>query len=143
MDHTSLKSLVGKLNDTCRRGLEAAAGLCLSRTNYNVEVEHWLMKLADASDGDLAAIFRRYEVDASRVARDLTKAIDRLKTGNARPPALSPHVVSLIKEAWMAASIDFGAPAVRSGHLLLALLASDTLGIPGRTASAEFEKISP
>ncbi len=35
-----LKSLVGKLNDTCRRALEAAAGLCLSRTNYNVEVEH-------------------------------------------------------------------------------------------------------
>ena len=31
----NLKSLVGKLNDTCRRSLEEAAGLCLSRTNYN------------------------------------------------------------------------------------------------------------
>ena len=143
MDHTSLKSLVGKLNDTCRRALEAAAGLCLSRTNYNVEVEHWLLKLADAADGDLAAIFRRYEIDASRVTRDLTRSIDRLKTGNARPPALSPHVVTLIKEAWMAGSIEFAAPAVRSGHLLYALLASEPPGIPGRTASSEFEKISP
>ena len=63
MDQINLKSLVGKLNDTCRRALEAAAGLCLSRTNYNVEIEHWLLKLIEASDTDLAALFRHYEVD--------------------------------------------------------------------------------
>ena len=94
MDHVSLKSLVNKLNDTCRRSLEAAAGLCLSRTNYNVEIEHWLLKLAEMADADLAAVFRHYEIDVSRVTRDLTTSIDRLKTGNSRPPALSPHVVT-------------------------------------------------
>ena len=62
LDHTSLKVLVNKLNDTCRNSLEAAAGMCLSRTNYNVEIEHWLIKLLRSrSDGDLAAIFRRFE----------------------------------------------------------------------------------
>ena len=50
-----LKSLVGRLNEPCRRALEAAAGLTLSRTHYNVEIEHWLIKLLDSSDGDLAA----------------------------------------------------------------------------------------
>ncbi len=42
MAAVNLKSLVGHLNDSTRRCLEAAAGLCLSQTNYNVEVEHWL-----------------------------------------------------------------------------------------------------
>src|SRR5271157_1076178 len=118
MDHISLKVLVNKLNDTCRRNLEAAAGLCLSRTNYNVEVEHWLLKLCEIPDADLAAIFRRFEIDASRVTRDLTASIDRLKPGNARAPALSPQIVTLMQKAWLAATIEFAAAAVRSGHLL-------------------------
>ncbi len=143
MDQISLKSLVGKLNDTCRRSLEGAAGLCLSRTNYNVEIEHWLLKLIEAADADLAALFRYYEVDVSRLAGDLTRVVDRLKTGNARPPALSPHVVSLVREAWMVGSIEFGAPLIRSGYLLCALLSSDTLSMGALDASREFEKISP
>ena len=63
MDHISLKSLVSKLNDTCRGTLEGAAGLCLSRTHYNVEIEHWLLKLSEVADGDLAAVFRQYGVE--------------------------------------------------------------------------------
>ena len=47
MSQLSLRSLVGKLDDVCRATLESAAGLALSRTNYNVEVEHWLLKLID------------------------------------------------------------------------------------------------
>ncbi len=62
-----LKALVGRLNEPCRRALEAAAGLTLSRTHYNVEIEHWLLKLADAADGDVAAILRHYEVDQGRL----------------------------------------------------------------------------
>ncbi|MCC6123541.1 MAG: type VI secretion system ATPase TssH [Pirellulales bacterium] len=143
MDQISLKSLVGKLNETCRRSLEAAAGLCLSRTNYNVEIEHWLVKLIETPDTDLAAVFRRYEVDSSRLTRDLTKLIDRLKTGNARPPALSPHIVTLLREAWMIGSIEYGAMQIRSAYLLAALLSSDILSIVAKDASPEFEKISP
>ncbi|MHC4398294.1 MAG: type VI secretion system ATPase TssH [Planctomycetota bacterium] len=139
----NLKSLVSKLNDTCRRGLESAAGLCLSRTNYNVEVEHWLLKLIEVPNTDLAALFRYYEVDVSRVAQHLTRTIDRLKTGNARPPGLSLPVVNLVREAWVMASVEFGAPRVRSGHVLCALLSEESLARAALDASAEFEKISP
>ena len=61
-----LKQLVGRLNDSCRRALEAAAGMTLSRTHYNVEIEHWLLTLADRADGDIAAILRHYEIDQAR-----------------------------------------------------------------------------
>jgi len=51
----NLKSLVGKLNNICRRALEGAAGLCLSRTNFNVEIEHWLVKILEVDQHRPAA----------------------------------------------------------------------------------------
>ena len=142
MVQVNLKELVGKLNDVCRRSLEAAAGLCLSRTNYNVEIEHWLLKVLETPNADLAAILRHYEIDASRVAADLTRVMDRFKTGNARPPALSPNLVDLVREAWLIASVDFGEAAVRSGHLLCALLSDDLLRQVVHAASRDVERIS-
>ena len=79
-------SLIKKLNKTCLDALQAAAGLCLSRTNPSVEVEHWLLKLAETPDTDLTRIFRQFEVDTAHLQRDLTRAIDRFRTGNARTP---------------------------------------------------------
>ena len=34
-----LRSLIGKLDDTSRRSLEGAAGLAVSRTHYDVEMD--------------------------------------------------------------------------------------------------------
>jgi len=138
----NLKSLISRLNSTGRGALEAAAGLCLSRTNYDVEPEHLLLKLLEAPDTDIARILRHYEVDSSRVVKDVTRSLDRLKTGNARTPSLSPRLPQWIQEAWLLASIDYGAAQVRSGHLLLAMLASDDLGRLAREISREFNHIS-
>ncbi|MCU0875371.1 MAG: AAA family ATPase, partial [Pirellulaceae bacterium] len=138
----NLKELISKLNDTCRRSLEGAAGLCLSRTNYNVEIEHWLLKLLESSDIDLAVLCKHFGIDSSRLAADLTRMVDRLKTGNARPPALSQNIVDLVREAWLLCSVDYGERAVRSGHLLCALLSEETLARGAHEASPQFEKIS-
>src|SRR3978361_242709 len=112
-----LKQLVSKLNDPCRRALEAAAGLTLSRTHYNVEVEHWLHTLADRPDNDVAAILRNYEIDTGRFTIDLNRALDKMKSGNGRAPSLAPELVELVKQAWLATSLGFGQATIRSGHL--------------------------
>ena len=138
-----LKQLVARLNDPCRRALEAAAGLTLSRTHYNVEIEHWLATLADRPDGDIAAILRHFEIEPGRFAADLNRGLERLKTGNSRAPALSPEIVELAKQAWLFASLETGAGRVRSGHLLWALLADETLARRGREASSQLLKIAP
>src|SRR5436309_3221340 len=138
----SLKSLIGKLNDTCRGALEAAAGLCLTRTHYDVDIEHLLLKLCEAQDTDVQRLLRHYEIDQARLSRDLTRALDRLKTGNARTPTLSPRIPRLVTEAWNLASIDMGANRVRSGHLLLALLGEENLNRLAREASPELQKVS-
>jgi len=138
-----LKSLVGRLDEPCRRALEAAAGLTLSRTHYNVEIEHWLLKLLDVADGDVPAILRHYEVDEARFRIDLGRALDRMKTGNARAPSLSPEIVESVKQAWLFGSLEHGAGRVRSGYILWALLADETLARRVRDASGQLLRISP
>jgi type VI secretion system protein VasG len=137
-----LKQLVGRLNDPCRRALEAAAGLTLSRTHYNVEIEHWLVTLADRADSDIAAILRHYEIDQGRFATDLNRALERMKTGNGRAPSLAPDIVELAKQAWLLASLEQNVGRIRSGHLLWALLADETLARRAREASGQLLKIN-
>jgi type VI secretion system protein VasG len=93
--NVNLKALIGKLNDTCRNAMEAAAGLCLARTHYDVDIEHLVVKLSETTDSDVARIYKYYEVDQPRLMKDLTRALDRLKTGNTRTPALSPRIPSV------------------------------------------------
>jgi type VI secretion system protein VasG len=138
-----LKQLVGRLDDLSRRALEAAAGMTLSRTHYNVEIEHWLLALSDRADSDIAAILRHYEIDQGRFVTDLNRALEKLKTGNSRAPSLSPDIVELSKQAWLLASLEQGAARVRSGHLLWALLADETLARRAREASGQLLKINP
>ncbi len=135
-------ALIKTLNKTCVDALQAAAGLCVSRTNYNVEVEHWFFKLAEAPETDLTRIFKYFEVNVSHLLRDLTRAIDGFKTGNARTPALSPSIERLAREAWLLASVQYQMPKIRSGVLLLALLSEETFGRQFREASRELAKIS-
>ncbi|HKV39099.1 MAG TPA: Clp protease N-terminal domain-containing protein, partial [Blastocatellia bacterium] len=138
----NLKGLIGKLNGTCRSALEGAAGLCLARTNYEVDIEHLLLKLMEVEDSDAARIVRHHGLDNARLVTDLTRALDRLKTGNARTPALSPRIAGLIEGAWLAASVDYGASKVRSGHLVLAMLTSGDLARLAREISPQLKNLS-
>src|SRR5262249_23765511 len=86
---------------------------------------HWLLKLLEQADGDVSALLRHHDVNASRLTQELMRALDRLKTGNSRAPALSPRIPKLIRDAWVLASVQYGLPKVRSGLLLLALLGDE------------------
>jgi type VI secretion system protein VasG len=139
--NVNLRSLIGKLNQQTRNAVEAAAGLCLSRTHYDVEIEHFLLKLLDGTDNDFSAILRHYEIDRSRLARDIATSLDRLKTGNARTPALAPSLVHMLTDAWTLGSVDMGAHQIRTGHAIAAMIASEELSRLARDVSREFAKI--
>src|ERR1700676_3907359 len=95
------KSLIGKLNTTTRKALEGATELCVARTHYEVEIEHYLTRLFDASDSDFSGILRHFEVDRARLAKELTEALDKFRRGAARTTfSLSPDVLKMMTEAW-------------------------------------------
>ena len=114
----NLKSLISKLNDSTRNALEAAAGLFLARTQYAIEIEHYLLKLLDVAGSDLHLIVKRFEIDPSRLIAELNRSLDKLRSGNARTPALSPALVRMLSEAWNTGSLDFGANQIRSGFTI-------------------------
>ncbi len=138
---TNFKAMLAKLNKTCTKALENAAGLCQSRTNYNIEIEHWLVKLLETPDTDLPRLFKHYGIDPSRVNAELTRALDKLQRGNAKGPALSGDLLEMVREAWTLASLEYGVGSVRSGHLVAALVSDRRLSSLLREISPELAKI--
>ena len=138
----NLKALIGKLNEPCRRTLEAAAELTLSHTHYNIEIEHWIVKLLEEPNSDLWIICRHYGVDTARLNHDLTVSLDNLQTGNSRPPALAQPLVTLIQDSWLMASAEFSTHIIRSGHVVCALLALETQSWEAHRSFRELAKLS-
>lgn len=138
-----LKSLVVKLNEPCRNALEGAAGLCLARTHYNVEIEHWLLKLLEVPDSDLQYVLAKYEINPTNLVTHLNRELDAIKGGNSRAPALSPTIVDLAKNAWILASVEYAQARVGSAHILAALLLDDGLRRTTDLTNGELRKINP
>jgi type VI secretion system protein VasG len=124
---TSLKTLISKLNSTCRQATERAASLCMARGNYEVDLEHLLLALLDHPGCDLMTVLRRCSISTTGLERELNQEIDRFKNGNTRTPVFSTHLPKLFEQAWLIASLDARLPRIRSGHLLLALLTEPEL----------------
>ena len=143
MANLDLKALVGRLDQTCSAAIDAAAGMCLKRTHYELDFEHLFSKLLDSGNSDLMHIIAHFGINKSHLERDLSKALDGLKSGSSRGPTFSPNLLKLIEEAWLHASINMGAVKIRSGYLVLAALTDvGRLAHALKACSREFERIS-
>ncbi|HVA11625.1 MAG TPA: type VI secretion system ATPase TssH [Stellaceae bacterium] len=118
-----LKPLLGKLNDYSRRALEAAAGLCVSRTNYEVTIDHFLLVMVEDSDRDIQLILHHFGIEPAVLKRVLQRAVEAMKTGNSGRPVFAPPLIEWIADAWLVATLDLGLAQIRSGALLAAVLA--------------------
>lgn len=117
-----IKSLLNLLNNHCTRSLEGAAGLCVSRTHYEVTVEHLLAKLLEEPLSDLPLIFRNFDIETGRVQKAVAQTIEEFRTGNAGKPVFSPLLLEWFQDAYLISSVDLGENRIRSGALLVALL---------------------
>jgi len=139
----NLKTLIGKLNDTCRNAATRAAGLCVASGQYEVDLEHLFLALLEQPKSDFAIIARQSGIAAGMLEADLQAEIARLKTGNTRTPVFSARLPKLFEHAWLIASLDIpaGRPAaIRSGHLLQALLGDPELSQLAYRGSKLFDR---
>jgi len=127
-----IKSLLRRLNRFSTRSLEAAAGLCVSRSHYEVGVPHLLLQMSEDPAADVQTILRHFEIDPSRLQKALQRELESLRSGNAGKPVFSPALLEWVEQAWLISSIDLGLSEIRSGALLAALV-----GNPGRYALDE------
>ncbi|BCE02731.1 type VI secretion system ATPase TssH [Marinicellulosiphila megalodicopiae] len=141
MSQVNLKTLISKNNKYCKRTLEGAAGLCLSRTHQNVEIEHWLMKLIEEPTADINLIFGYYSVSLETVVDDINKYLENQRTGSDETPAFSTHLVKVLNEAWAIASLEFSDTQIRSVYILMSVLSQNNALTTGNPISAQLDKI--
>lgn len=118
--------LLRRLNPYCARALEGAASLCQTRAHAEIMPEHWLLKLLEQGEGDLTVLARRYEWDMDGMWQALLGWLDTLPRSVRSRPQLADSLNTLLKQAWMAASLQ-GEEQIRSQHLLMALTESPKL----------------
>ena len=137
----NLKTLIGKLDDTCRAAATRAAGLCVSLGQYEVDIEHLFLALLEQPACDVAVIARRCGVSIERLEADLQAEVAGFRSGNTRTPVFSERLPKLFEHAWLIASLDLRAgqqAGIRSGHLLQALLSSPELSQLAHRVSPQF-----
>lgn len=122
MDVVDRRALIRRLNRLCSRSLESAAGLCLSRTHYEVAIEHMLLRLLEDPAADIHMILTHFEIEPARVQKALQRALEEFKSGNAAKPVFSPRLIEWLQEAWLIGSIDLNLTEIRSGALFLAMV---------------------
>jgi type VI secretion system protein VasG len=134
-------TLFGKLNPVGYKSIEAATIFCKMRGNPYVETVHWLHQLLQQQDSDVLRIVRHFGLDTSRLAADLIATLDRLPRGATAISDFSPHIEAALQQAYIYATLLYGEYQVRTGHLIIAFLKTDSLRNVFLGLSREFSKI--
>src|SRR5262245_38695742 len=108
MAEISRVALFGKLNSLAYKAIEGETVFCKLRGNPYVELEHWLKQILEAQDSDLHRIVRHFDIDASRLAKDITDALDRLPRGATSISDLSAHIENAVERAWVFGTLMYG-----------------------------------
>jgi type VI secretion system protein VasG len=133
--------LFGKLNSVAYKAIEGATVFCKLRGNPYVELVHWIQQILQAPDSDLHRIVRHFDVDASRLAKDMTEALDRLPRGATSISDLSTHVENAVERGWVYSTLMFGDVRVRTGHLMVGILKTPSLRNALMAMSRHFEAV--
>jgi len=141
MSEISRSALFGKLNSLAYKAIEGATVFCKLRGNPYVELVHWLQQILQTQDTDVHRIVKHFEIDPSRLAKDLTDSLDRLPRGATSISDLSPHVENAVERGWVYATLMFGEAKVRTGHLVIGMLKTPSLRNALIAISRQFEAI--
>jgi type VI secretion system protein VasG len=138
---STLKTLISKLNGTCRQAAERAVNLCMTNGHFEVEPEHLFLALLEQPKSDVVTVLRRNGLSHESLQIDLERELKTLRNGNSRPPVFSSSLPTLLQSAWLIASLDAEVASIRSGHLLLAWLTQPELAQAAARASVVFRQL--
>ncbi len=141
MSEITRVSLFGKLNSLAYKAIESATVFCKLRGNPYVELVHWFNQILQLPDSDLHHIVREFGIEPSRLARDMTAALDQLPRGATSISDLSSHMEEAVERGWVYGTLLFGESQVRTGHLVVGILKTPGLRNSLSAMSREFDKV--
>ena len=142
MTDISLETVAGKLNRIGYDSLLQAMRQAKQAGHRNVELAHWLFHFLQKEGSDLALIADYFKLDRARLLDDLTSLIRGFRENETEMPGISNTLVDVLDRGWHYATLFFGEPQIRSGHLIVASLKSLELKRALLANSAEFGKIN-
>ncbi|MDR1167059.1 MAG: type VI secretion system ATPase TssH [Deltaproteobacteria bacterium] len=119
---TDIKALVGKLNGKATQALYDAGGLAVSRSNYEVATEHFLLKCLEDKETDFSLAVDYFKRDRAEIIRFFNQALENFSRGNTGRPTFSPILLDLLEASFLVSAVDLKNPSIRTGGVLLAYL---------------------
>ncbi|MEO1528502.1 MAG: type VI secretion system ATPase TssH [Planctomycetota bacterium] len=141
MSDISRTALFGKLNSVGYKSIESATVFCKMRGNPYVELVHWLNQILQLENSDLHCIIKQFNLNPSRLVKDMTEALDKLPRGSSSISDLSSHIEESVERGWVYGTLMFGETQVRTGHLVVGILKTRSLKNALLSISEEFAKI--
>ena len=141
MSEISRSALFGKLNSLAFKAMDNATVFCKMRGNPYVELVHWISQVLQMQDSDLHHIISFFQIDLSRLGKDLTAGLDHLPRGSTSSLDLSIQIEEAVERGWVYGSLMFGDSQVRTGHILLGIIKTRSLRYSLEGLSPEFKKI--
>jgi type VI secretion system protein VasG len=123
MDNRHIKALVERLNPVCAKVLEDAAIFAGTRGNYEVRIEHFLIKLLEGETGtDMDYLLKRFNIDLDTFWHKMLESLSRAEGGNQGKPTFSISIFQWLERAWLASTLYYDQNSIRSIALLDALV---------------------
>ncbi|WP_375320052.1 type VI secretion system ATPase TssH [Aliivibrio logei] len=121
MINIELQSLVKRLTPDMKASLESAAGECVQRNHFSIELEHWFVQLLQQPMMGWKKAVEQAGMASESVLEQLNNYLATLPRGNDSAPSLSPQLVELLKDAWMIASLNHAQLSMNEFHVLIVL----------------------
>jgi len=141
MSEISRAALFGKLNPLGYKAIEGATTFCKLRGNPYVELVHWIHQLLQENSSDLHEIIKHFEIDPSRLAKDVIESLDRLPRGASSISDLSSHIEDAVERGWVYGTLMFDQGQVRTGFLVIGILKTKSLSNVFFGISQQFKNI--
>lgn len=132
MSANGIRQIVERLDGECARALEAGAAFAGARTDYEIHVEHVVVKLLEKKERAtvFATALERYGGDPDAVWDALMVSLERLRSGHGGKPAFSHPLVQWLERALLSSELHFGGTGI-NGYALLDALVEQCQRIPG------------
>lgn len=117
-----LKHIVDKLTPESRDCLDAAVSQAISRTHYEVEIEHLLLAVIVRQSSLIEKISLVAGLSSDTLLSATQQMQNTLRSGNCREPVFSPGLVKWLEKSWLHASTSWGQSELAPSALLACLL---------------------
>ena len=143
MTEISRVALFGKLNTLGYKAIEGATVFCKMRGNPYVEIVHWVHQILNNQDSDIHKIIQHFDLNPTKIATEMTAALDALPRGASSVSDLSSHLEDAMERAWVWGSLLYSSNQVRTGHLILGMLETPNLKNILQSISPTLASIKP